>query len=338
MAEEGSKTTPVLPLQDMPTESLGCEDDPTGSGAATKSSQEVPAGQRPDRPGADRLAASGDDPEWSRVAEETRRRLEQLKGVQGLPDSGERKQIEDKAYENLRQLIMDEARKRTGIAEASPTAHGTDAAAGRPGEERGSGKLISPTEIPKPASNGTAAAITAAAPTSAAASPAASPEAQQDSRALIPFSETEPSSLPQGADGAADSSGLASGLLLGGGGVNLGSAIVDIGVASSTGAAAVGALADSVIPGAGAADAELSLVLVELSHGAKRKRLQLKRATTIGQVIEQYGKVVKGSGEVVIVDQDGIEHSRDITLAMLAEEANLSASGTLLRLELRLDD
>lgn len=80
-----------------------------------------------------------------------------------------------------------------------------------------------------------------------------------------------------------------------------------------------------------------SLVLLELRHGEKRKRLQLHGSVSVGQLVARYGKVVKDSGEIVVVDQHGIEHSPDITLDMLAEEESLLL-GAPIRLEFRVDD
>jgi hypothetical protein len=80
------------------------------------------------------------------------------------------------------------------------------------------------------------------------------------------------------------------------------------------------------------------LVLVELSHGTKRKRLQLPPSMLIGRLIEDYGKVVKGDGTVIVVNQDGVEISVDVELGALAAEANSSGCDSLLHLQLKLDE
>jgi hypothetical protein len=80
------------------------------------------------------------------------------------------------------------------------------------------------------------------------------------------------------------------------------------------------------------------LVLLDLTHGNKRKRLQLPPATLVSRLIQDYGKVVKGDGTVIVVDQDGVEMSTDIELGILAAEAKAITGNSHLKLQLKLDD
>lgn len=106
---------------------------------------------------------------------------------------------------------------------------------------------------------------------------------------------------------------------------------------AGTGAAAAAPRAAASAPAAAPAS-QRGLVQVELCHAAKKKKLQLRASVSVGELIEQYGKVVKGEGDVILTDAQGLEHGRDITVGMLAEEARAAGGRFPLRLELRLDD